>query len=709
MFQSLEIFSIHSLAISTRTGHKTQNRPLTNFDRFSFDNVELGDSCYYSEDKSLYPFVCQRTLLGSHESIFKTWLPFDFKNSHLRISFYPISWFQDSSIIFFKPKTLFETGVFGPIPHHTFRYAAPQNICLNISNPLIDLFTLGVTKNETSYQKVASFFNQITTHVNNSDELCALLRLEKDVKSDIECRSLKHTGNSRFTLAVSDETLIQSKSDIQLRKRNASFAHLQTFSSTLKIDRDTEHDYQPFQYLKPFVKNVCCSQRFDQDTSVENVETLDIYQPELVDSNQLHLETTAVQVPKNRVKEVKNLSRGKIIKEKLLSKLRIKQTPNIFYDSLASKKRPRHEESQDDVNLIRIRSKERKESGNSEDFSDLRFSCENNDCLLQTGNHMQCESLDTGVTLETMDDLYKEFKSTISPGKNQSRERLGKSSADNESMLFTRLSISSQLNSGLSENSCTTDQKGFEKTSVEDAEKENQGLSAVISKPGLRYNHTSRRQSKTTELTGSQSTSTFFAEKNDDELRELVKVEENTGLASNNPVLETLIFRENGEPLKQRDDDNCGQYGIQVKYNHNEQCSTQQNAVIDSSKQVIPPFPTGIIEQIPSSKYHRFLFVPMTSIRRSVLLEALETKLKTIADKTKTFIDPFKEVNTRRQGIIIKGYYNNVQEAIGYVQQVYAELAELQKNERRVTEGGNVRQKRFKSENGHKKRRMVKP
>lgn len=69
----------------------------------------------------------------------------------------------------------------------------------------------------------------------------------------------------------------------------------------------------------------------------------------------------------------------------------------------------------------------------------------------------------------------------------------------------------------------------------------------------------------------------------------------------------------------------------------------------------------------------------MTSIRRSVLLEALETKLKTIADKTKTFIDPFKEVNTRRQGIIIKGYYNNVQEAIGYVQQVYAELAELQK------------------------------
>lgn len=89
-------------------------------------------------------------------------------------------------------------------------------------------------------------------------------------------------------------------------------------------------------------------------------------------------------------------------------------------------------------------------------------------------------------------------------------------------------------------------------------------------------------------------------------MRELVKVEENTGLASNNPVLETLIFRENGEPLKQRDDDNCGQYGIQVKYNHNEQCSTQQNAVIDSSKQVIPPFPTGIIEQIPSSKYHRF-------------------------------------------------------------------------------------------------------
>lgn len=69
------------------------------------------------------------------------------------------------------------------------------------------------------------------------------------------------------------------------------------------------------------------------------------------------------------------------------------------------------------------------------------------------------------------------------------------------------------MNSGLSENSCTTDQKGFEKTSVEDAEKENQGLSAVISKPGLRYNHTSRRQSKTTELTGSQSTSTFLLKK----------------------------------------------------------------------------------------------------------------------------------------------------------------------------------------------------
>lgn len=594
--------------------------------------------------------------------------------------------------------------MFRPIPHHTFQYISPQNICLTISDPLIDLFTLGVTKNETSYQKVARFFNQITTHVNNSDERCALLRLGKDGKSDVGCRSLKHTGNSRFTLAVSDETLIPSKSDMHLRKRNASFAHLQAFSSTLKIDQDAQHEYQPFQQLKPVVKNVC-SQRFGQNTSVENVGTLDIYQPELVDSNQLHLETTAVQVPNNRVDEVKNLSRGKIIKEKVLSELWIKQTPNIFDGSLTSKKRPRHEESQDDVYLIRIRSKGKTESENGDNFSDLHFSSESNGCLLQTGNHLQRASLATGVTLETMDDLYKEFKSTISPGKNQSRERLGGSSAENESMLFAGLPIPSKLSPVLGEDVCTTDQKRFEKTSVEDAEKENQGLSAVISKPGLRYNNTSKRQSKTAELTGSQSTRTLFAEKND-ELRGLVKVDENTGLASNKPVFETFIFRENGDPLKQCDD-NCGQSGIQVKNNHNEQCSSR-DAVTDSSKQVVPPFPSGIIEQIPNSKYHRFLFVPMTCIRRSVLLEALETKLKTIADKTKTFIDPFKEVNTRRQGIIIKGYYNNVQEAIGYVQQVYAELAELQKNERRVADGGKVGQTSFKSKNEHKKKRLVK-
>lgn len=123
-----------------------------------------------------------------------------------------------------------------------------------------------------------------------------------------------------------------------------------------------------------------------------------------------------------------------------------------------------------------------------------------------------------------------------------------------------------------------------------------------------------------------------------------------------------------------------------------------------TSDDTLPPPPTGVIEKIPNSKYYRFFFVPTASIRRSSLTSTLNAKLKVVADMTKTYIDPFKEAHSRKQGVIVKGYKPNVQNAITHVQTLFSEYAELQRDERREGQG-KIRQNWYKNETSENERK----